>query len=77
MTPKSGNEQWTVSIAEVLAVGESMGVDLSKPGILTPNQARKAGLDKEVVAQLATRNSSMVLTKQDETLASTVFGKGK
>jgi hypothetical protein len=77
MTPKTGTEQWSVGTEEVLAVGKSMGVDLSKPGVITPNQARKAGLDKEVVAQLATRKSSMVLTKQDETLASTVFGKGK
>jgi hypothetical protein len=77
MTPKTGKEQWRVAAEEVLDIGESMGVDLSKPGVITPNQARKAGLDEEVVAQLATRKSSMVLTKQDETLASTVFGKGK
>ena len=44
-----GRKKWTAAVPEVLALGQMMGVDVSKPGLLTPAQAIKAGLSADVV----------------------------
>lgn len=46
----SGREKWTLPAAEVIALGETLGVPLGKEATITPGQARKAGLDKDLVA---------------------------
>lgn len=52
----AGREEWTRPIDEVLALGEALGVPLSKPAApITPAQARKAGLDKDLVAAFSQR----------------------
>lgn len=49
-------EVWTADAATVQALGEALGVDVMKPPLpVTPNQARKAGLDKDIVASLSER----------------------
>lgn len=51
-----GREKWTIPPAEVIALGESFGVDLSKPPqTLTPHQAKKAGLDETMIKTFAER----------------------
>ena len=53
-----GREEWVRPAAEVLALGELMGVKLAKPAeLITPNQARAAGLDATVVTQYAARKT--------------------
>lgn len=47
----SGREKWAKPIDEVLALGDMMGVDLSKPSAITPKQAIKAGIPAELVRQ--------------------------
>jgi hypothetical protein len=44
-----GRKKWTMATEEVLALGAMMGVDVSKPALLTPAQAVKAGLSPDVV----------------------------
>ena len=44
-----GRKKWTMGVDEVLALGTMMGVDVSKPALLTPAQAVKAGLSPDVV----------------------------
>lgn len=48
-----GREKWSIPHAEVLALGSLYGVDLNKPGNLTPAQARKAGVDAEIVKAMS------------------------
>lgn len=44
-----GRERWARPVEEVIALGEMMGINVSKPGAITPKQAIKAGLSAEVV----------------------------
>ena len=53
-----GREEWTAPAAEVITLGEMMGVKLAKPPEpITPAQARKAGLDATVTAQYSRRKT--------------------
>lgn len=45
----TGREKWAKSVDEVIALGSMMGVNVSKPGVITPKQAIKAGLPAELV----------------------------
>jgi len=49
LEPSFGRECWSKSDAEVAALGEMMGVTMTKPALITPKQAIKAGLDASVV----------------------------
>jgi len=49
-----GRESWNRPVAEVLALGEMMGVSVAAPvAAITPAQARKAGLSAELIAAYA------------------------
>lgn len=49
-------EQWTVDADTVAAMADGFGIDVRKPpSVITPAQARKAGLDVEVVKAISTR----------------------
>lgn len=53
----NGRERWndTTGVAELVALGEIYGVDLLQaPKGITPGQARKAGVDPELVKSFAT-----------------------
>lgn len=51
-----GREKWAVPVADVVALGEVLGVDLSKPAeALTPAQARKKGIDEAVISAYSMR----------------------
>jgi hypothetical protein len=45
-----GRAAWTRPVAEVLALGEMMGVSLGKQDVITPVAARKLGLSDSVLA---------------------------
>lgn len=46
LEPGNGRDQWTASAAEIITMGELLGLDLSKPTeAITPAQARKLGVD--------------------------------
>lgn len=55
MESSQGRETWTVPISEVISLGEAMEISLVKPAVLTPNQARKAGMEADLVKGFSDR----------------------
>lgn len=52
-----GREGWTVPAEEVFSLGDMFGKDLRKlPEPITPNQARKLGVDGTVISAYSTRS---------------------
>lgn len=73
-----GRQQWTVPTEQVLAMGQLFGVDLAKPGVKTPTQAKKAGVDEAVIkAYSITPMGSVKLTPANPADARRVFGSTK
>lgn len=62
----SGREKWTMDALEIQALGVAMGVNLSKPSVITPNQARKAGLSPDIVAAYSERSAGEVKLVEDD-----------
>lgn len=71
-----GRERWAKPSREVVALGELMGVNLAKPPeVITPNQARKAGVPAAVVAAYTeVPTGSQKLVRDDGTKARKIFG---
>lgn len=70
-----GRQQWTMPVNQVLAMGSLMGVDLSKPGVKTPKQAQKSGVDEAVIkAYSVTPLGSIKLVPDNPADARRVFG---
>jgi hypothetical protein len=70
-----GRQQWTMPVDQVLAMGSLMGVDLSKPGVKTPKQAIKSGVDEAVIkAYSVTPLGSIKLVPDNPADARRVFG---
>lgn len=70
-----GRQQWTVPPEQVLAMGQLFGVDLSKPGVKTPTQAKKSGVDEAVIkAYSITPLGSIKLVPDNPADARRVFG---
>ena len=70
-----GRQQWTMPPEQVIAMGQLMGVDLSKPGVKTPTQAKKAGVDEAVIkAYSITPLGSIKLVPDNPADARRVFG---
>lgn len=70
-----GREEWARPTEEVLALGDALGVPLGKPvAAITPNQARSAGLDSDLVAAFSRRKpGSIKLVADDGAEARRVF----
>lgn len=74
LAPADTREKWIYEDADLITMGDAMGVDLRKPSAITPNQARKAGIAPEVVAALAQRPQGvMKLVEDDGRAAAKVF----
>lgn len=70
-----GRQQWIMPVDQVLAMGSLMGVDLSKPGVKTPKQALKSGVDEAVIkAYSITPLGSIKLVPDNPADARRVFG---
>ena len=48
-----GRQRWIRPIPEVIALGSMFGLDVSKPGVITPKQSVKMGVPSGVVAQMS------------------------
>jgi hypothetical protein len=73
-----GRVEWTKPIGEVIALGQLMGLDISKPGAITPKQAIKAGLPEALVDQYSgVTKSEIKLAPDDGAKAKEVFGGNK
>jgi hypothetical protein len=71
-----GRERWAKPVGEVIALGEMMDIALAKPGAITPKQAIKAGLPKEVVASYSeTPSGEIKLVASETTQMRKVFSK--
>lgn len=44
-----GKAKWTLPDEQIITIGKMFGADLTKPGVITPAQARKAGVDDSVI----------------------------
>lgn len=70
-----GRTQWNVPPGQVIAMGQLMGVDLSKPGVMTPGQAKKAGVDEAVIKAYSTTPLGQIkLVPDNPADARRVFG---
>lgn len=64
--PKQGRETWAVPAEEVFALGDLMGVELRKPTAVTPKQAIKLGIDKNVIKEYSHKTTSGLEVVQDD-----------
>ena len=71
-----GRLDWIKPAEEVIALGEAMGLQLArKPDVITPSQAKKAGLPADIVAAFAERKPGAAkLVPADTTQARAAFG---
>ncbi len=73
-----GNNTWMGKPDEVIKRADELGVDVRKPGVITPPQAIKAGLDKEVVKDMTHKpRRGTRLEKVTDNDARRIFGRGK
>lgn len=73
----SGRLVWDDSTSQdrIISTAAAVGVHIAKQGIMTPTQAKKAGLMPELVAAFTRQQSGAAeLVECDATLASRVFG---
>ncbi|MCP4570445.1 MAG: DUF2800 domain-containing protein, partial [FCB group bacterium] len=72
-----GNNTWIGKPADVVKHADELGVDVSKPGVMTPPQAIKAGLDKEEVEKMTHKpRRGTRLEKITDKDARRIFGRG-
>jgi hypothetical protein len=77
MEQAAGREVWTKPVDEVLVLGELFGKNLAKPVTpVTPNQARKLGIDATVISQYSDRpKGAFKLVPEDTRNARRIFGR--
>lgn len=73
LEPSQGRKDWTVPRDQVLQLGKLFGVDLDKPGTVTPTQARDLGIPEEIIIGYCTRKQSGVKLTEAGDLAASVF----
>jgi Protein of unknown function (DUF2800) len=77
-TAQSGQarEIWNVPVDKIEALGDMMGVKITKHVALTPKQAIKAGLPKEMLQKFAiTPTAELKLVEDDGSMLRRTFGK--
>ena len=77
MKQAQGRQKWTMPVAEVITLGVLMGIDVSKPGAITPKQAIKAGLPKELVADYSESHVGAVELVADNGRNASLIFKGE
>lgn len=77
MKPSKGRKQWDIDVKKVIKLGEYNGFDLKKPNdVITPTQAIKLGLHKEIIDPLCSaKNNGMKLAKDEDNAAIKIFGE--
>ena len=70
-----GRLTWTIPEDQVTAMGGMFGKDLSKPGVVTPTQAKKLGMDEVIIrAYSIAPQTSLRLVAENPSDAARVFG---
>jgi hypothetical protein len=67
LQPSEGREVWTRPVTEIIALGNLIGFNLRKEETITPNQARKVGVDESIIREYASRqqNGFKLVTQKD------------
>lgn len=69
-----GRIAWKVPEPQVIALGQMYGKDLGKPGVITPNQAKKAGIPEILInAYAEAPQTGIKLIPEDTADAARVF----
>jgi hypothetical protein len=69
-----GRAQWTITPEQLITVGQLLEKDLSKPGVVTPAQAKKIGVDDSVISAYSEITSgSLKLVQQNNSDIRRVF----
>ena len=55
-----GRETWALDAETVIIMGDHLGIDLAKPGVITPKQARAAGFNTEGLTERPSRGVKLV-----------------
>ena len=74
-----GKTEWSAPMDDVLALGEMLGVELSKTSLITPIQSKallkKKGLDESVISAYSTSVAgALKLVQSDENVTRRIFG---
>lgn len=69
-----GHRKFMVPDEELFAMGDALGVQLYDKKPVTPAEAERRKLDKNIVAAMTTKSSSLKLTYDSGTAARKVFG---
>ena len=71
-----GREQWNVEPEKLIGIGQLFGKSLAKPGVITPAQARKKGIDASVISAYSSIiPGAQKLVAENNSEAAKVFGK--
>lgn len=68
-----GRAKWSLSDEQIIAIGQMYKKDLSKPGVITPGQAKKLGIDEAVIKAYSSTSSGMKLVPFDPKDLSRIF----
>jgi Protein of unknown function (DUF2800) len=69
-----GRRQWNTTVEQIITIGQMLGKDLSKPGVLTPNQAQKY-VDESIISAYSQHiPGSPKLIPENNLQAKRVFG---
>jgi hypothetical protein len=71
--PSVGREEWSSPKSEVLLMADLMGVDVKKTELITPKQARTAGLPASVVKRFSKHKSSYKLEPVNDNETKEIF----
>lgn len=70
-----GRQQWNAPMEQIITIGKMLGKDLSKPGIVTPNQAKKYIDESVIIAYSSIIPGATKLVLENNQDASRVFSK--
>jgi hypothetical protein len=70
----AGRERWNRSTSEVIMLGELAGVPLAKQSVITPNQARAAGVPDAVVKAYSERPAGAAKLVPEDSSIRRAFG---
>lgn len=73
LQPTAGREKWQKSQADIVSMGQLFGVDLKKDDLITPNQARKAGIPDDVLAVYSGRSTGLELKPESTDKVRMIF----
>lgn len=62
-----GRRKWSRPVEEIMALGDALGVDLRKPGLVTPLQAKDMGLSVGVITSFSEVEATSLKLMPDDT----------